>query len=419
MPDVKPGAPSKLTQEQDPLGKYFGQSSTFTPRPPAPKAPPKPAVVPTEKPSQLAVVKQLSTLEQKAIVRPNNPPLGIAGFLFDITGDEWAELSSQITDHYTESNSTIQDNIALEPEKVTVRGLVAELFSFAPAPQEAAPVTNPLPVNVPFTPLLTSGAKEGLLSTAGIAGLAGTAAKTAALGILARKSPGLASAAVAFGPQIVAGAKERIAMAGSSSVQTLSQPDATASLNTTGAAQPGFIQSSLNVIKNVIPNLAKGVVSALKKPTVPANQKLLGGAAAQQDAATGSSSSLLQVYESKQPTTPNQTRQTSAFLYFYALWKARQLCSIETPWGIWTNMAALSIRAEQKADTRSSTEFTIVFKKMRFATNVTVDLGELAGRNAFQTQAAAPTQNGNVGQAEVPAAARESILRQMFKPGGP
>lgn len=417
MPDIKPGSPSKLTQEQDPLGKYFGQSSTFAPRAAPQKPTPKPAVVPTEKPSQLTVVKQLSTLQQKAIVRPNNPPLGIAGFLFDITGDEWVELSSQITDHFTEANTAIQDNIALEPEKVTVRGLVAELRSFSPPPQEAAPVTNPLPDNVPMTPPITSGATEGLLSTAGIAGVIGVAAKTTALGILARKAPGIASAAVAFGPAIIAGARERIATAGTAAVGTLSTPSATASLNTSGTPQPGIIQSALGVIKSVIPKMAKSLLGALKKPTAPASQKLLGGAAAQESASTGTDSSLLEVYEAKQPTPPNQTRQSSAFLYFYALWKGRQLFSIETPWGIWTNMAILSLRAEQREASKSSTDFTITFKKIRTTEAVTIQLGELAGRNAFQTAASAPTQNGNVGQTPVPPADKESILRSIFKPG--
>lgn len=409
-----------LTQEQDPLGKYFGQSSTFTPRPPAPKKPaPTPAVVPTDKPSQVAVVKQLTTLQQKAIIRPNNPPLGIAGFLFDITGDEWIELTSQVTDHYTEANTAIQDNIALEPEKVTVRGLVAELRSSAPSPQEAAPVTNPLPDNVPLTPPLTAGGTEGLLSIAGISGVIGIAARTTALGILARKAPGVASAVNAFGPQILAGARERIASAGTSAMNTLGQPASTDALNTSGVPLPSIVQTAVGVVKNIIPNLAKSVVAAFKKPTVPANQKLLGGAAAQQDAASGANSSLLQVYEAKQPTPPNQTRQSSAFLYFYALWKGRQLCSIETAWGIWTNMAILSIRAEQKESSKSSTDFTLTFKKIRVAETVTVQLGELAGRNAFQTAASAPTQNGNVGQSPVAPADKESILRTIFTPGGP
>lgn len=418
MPDVKPGSPSKLTQEQDPLGKYFGQSSTFSPKSSPPiKLPPPKAVVPTDKPSQLEVVKQLSTLQQKAIVRPNNPPLGIAGFLFDITGDEWVELASQITDHYTEANSAIQDNIALEPEKITVRGMVAELRNVAPPPQSAAPVTNPLPDNVPLTPLLTSGATEGLLSTAGIAGVIGVAAKNTALGILARKAPGVASAVVSFGPQIIAGAKERIAMAGTAAVGTLSTPSATAALNTTGTPQPGLIQSAIGVVKTVIPKIAKSIVGALKKPAAPASQKLLGGATAQTDAAAGQPTTLLEVYEAKQPTPPTQTRQQSAFLYFYALFKARSLFSIETPWGIWTNMAILSLRAEQREDTKDATDFTITFKKIRTAETVTVQLGELAGRNAFQTSASAPTQNGNVGQTPVPATDKESILRSIFKPG--
>lgn len=52
--------------------------------------------------------------------------VGIAGFVFDIADDETVELDSDITDHYVENGTAIQDHIALRPERVTVRGLVGE-----------------------------------------------------------------------------------------------------------------------------------------------------------------------------------------------------------------------------------------------------------------------------------------------------
>jgi hypothetical protein len=52
--------------------------------------------------------------------------VGIAGFVFDIADGETVELDSDITDHYVENGTAVQDHIALRPERVTVRGFVGE-----------------------------------------------------------------------------------------------------------------------------------------------------------------------------------------------------------------------------------------------------------------------------------------------------
>jgi hypothetical protein len=53
-------------------------------------------------------------------------------FLFDYEGEQSIELTSDITDHFIEDNSSIQDNIALKPVKVTTKGFVSELNDIAP-----------------------------------------------------------------------------------------------------------------------------------------------------------------------------------------------------------------------------------------------------------------------------------------------
>ena len=52
---------------------------------------------------------------------------GIDGFLFDIPLNENVSYSAQITDHFTEDNSTIQDHVGIEPLKITLTGKIAEL----------------------------------------------------------------------------------------------------------------------------------------------------------------------------------------------------------------------------------------------------------------------------------------------------
>lgn len=53
--------------------------------------------------------------------------LGINGFVFDIAEECEISLESEITDHYVEDGTAVQDHIALRPERVTLRGYVGEI----------------------------------------------------------------------------------------------------------------------------------------------------------------------------------------------------------------------------------------------------------------------------------------------------
>jgi hypothetical protein len=52
--------------------------------------------------------------------------------LFHYEAENTINLESDITDHYTEDNSAINDHIALRPEQVTVRGFIGELNDVVP-----------------------------------------------------------------------------------------------------------------------------------------------------------------------------------------------------------------------------------------------------------------------------------------------
>ena len=68
--------------------------------------------------------------------------------LFHYEGEQTVALESDITDHYIEDNSAIQDQIALKPEIVTTHGFIGELNDVPPASlavlQAAANVLAPL-----------------------------------------------------------------------------------------------------------------------------------------------------------------------------------------------------------------------------------------------------------------------------------
>lgn len=261
-------------------------------------------LIPSGAPSIFDVIKTLTSLERQAIVRPNNPPPGIAGFIFDIVGDDEVELTTDISDHYVEDNTAIQDQMSLKPELVTVRGFVAEIVALKPTKLVVANPGNPLPDNPPFVPALTPGAD-----------------------------------------------------------QTQIQTKATATAEAAG---------------------------------VTSGQSLYG------------------FYNQKAGQQPNETRQSKVFAYFYQLWKGRQLVSVETPNGIWDEMAIASVRMIQPEDTRDQSEVTITFKKIRTATPVMVNAGQLAGRAALE--ATPVSQNGNVGQTPATPQQTQSLLYRMSHP---
>lgn len=53
-------------------------------------------------------------------------------FLFDYEGEQSITLKSNITDHYVEDNTTLQDQIALAPEIIKVSGFIGELTNTPP-----------------------------------------------------------------------------------------------------------------------------------------------------------------------------------------------------------------------------------------------------------------------------------------------
>lgn len=233
-------------------------------------------IIPSDSGSVYDVLQSLKTQrpdQYQAIVRPDNPPAGIGGFIFDITGEETMDLTADITDHYVEDNTAIQDQISLKPEKFTVRGLVAELVLVTPTPTVQSPLINALPFFAPLFPVFTIGSEQ--------------------LQVL-----------VTLGQQ----------------------------------AQTRAIVDTQSLY-----NYFNGNVGSL-----------------------------------------SQTKQSKVFSYFYQLWKGRQLCSVETPWGIMNSMAIESITPTQGADSKYRTDFALTFKKIRFAKTVTVNIGQLADRAAQQ-----------------------------------
>ncbi len=87
---------------------------------------------------------------------------GISGFIFDIPDTETLRLQSDITDHFTENNSFINDHIVRKPVMITLTGFIGEQVFRPPAgfPGAAQEISNRLSTVPAYLGDLTPGAVQ-------------------------------------------------------------------------------------------------------------------------------------------------------------------------------------------------------------------------------------------------------------------
>ncbi|MEE0059284.1 MAG: hypothetical protein UE295_00495 [Acutalibacteraceae bacterium] len=201
---------------------------------------------------------------------------GIAGFVFDIKEDEEITLESDITDHFTESNNPVQDNIVNRPVRVTLRGVVGEHV---------------------YNPPKRESSWDKIIG------------------------------------------KVR---------------NTTEKLTIIGSYVPPLSDFSTQVF-NELKSDKKGLQSVWN----------IGSAA-------------FDLYHNI--NVPND-RQTSAFMFFEALWQSKQTFSIQTPYRYYPNMAIETIKTVQNGETTDNTSFEITFKQINLVyTNSLVNEKSLWGR---------------------------------------
>lgn len=98
---------------------------------------------------------------QQYVVAPS-ASFGLAGYVFNVQGENIAHLSADVTDHYTEDNKAIQDHVAIRPKRMVLKGYVGELvYSNDPfVPQGLAKVTAKLISVSTFAPALSAAATQ-------------------------------------------------------------------------------------------------------------------------------------------------------------------------------------------------------------------------------------------------------------------
>lgn len=110
--------------------------------------------------SNLVLVSPQSVVGfQPQAVGSSQPPYPAKAFLFNYEGEQSVRLESDITDHYVEDNTAVQDQIALHPEMIRTEGFISELNNIPPIGlnvlQQAAQKLTAIGV---YTPGLSAGA---------------------------------------------------------------------------------------------------------------------------------------------------------------------------------------------------------------------------------------------------------------------
>lgn len=101
-----------------------------------------------------------------------------AGFVFNIVGDEDAQFQSDITDHFVEDNTAVQDHIAVRPERYTLKGFVGELSNMPPFSLGViADLIPRLSILESFLPTFTTQAKQVYNALSQVQALVGNAIK--------------------------------------------------------------------------------------------------------------------------------------------------------------------------------------------------------------------------------------------------
>lgn len=228
------------------------------------------------------VVSDFKTLLNGAAVTVLQPKgaQGLAGWVFDIPTGETVDLESDITDHYTEDNSFVNDHIVNKPIRIMMSGLIGELVYRVPS---------------------------GWLGS--LRQISGRLAQLSALG---------------------------------------------------GNYTPGFVQT------------AQGILGKAQAAANLINQYL--------NQAQNAARAIASLFG------PQMTAQQKAFNQLSALWKAKTIFTVTTPWAYHPSMAIASMGFRQDQDSNDYSTITITLKEWRSASTklTTYKGGDLTNPTGIQ-----------------------------------
>lgn len=277
--------------------------------------------------------KQLATKLLKEGVEAGNAVVnilaatGIAGFKFHIPETEQVQFENEITDHYIETGSAIQDHIAQRPITITLTGLVGDYFySVNKIEDMLAQVTPTIELVKQFIPKVSDitkqvkNAKYAYEASQNLSAI-GEATKAAAWGGTAQSALSAAISSTAPG-----------------AIMSVSQI-----LGSSGTSLSAISQA----VNNYQPKI-KRFVNAITNNV--------------------SGEDLFALFQSLYKLKSAQTR---AFLFFEGLWKRRITFSVETTWKRYDNMLVEKITPVRDSNA-DITEFTLTLKQVKYAETKTI-----------------------------------------------
>lgn len=119
--------------------------------------------------------------------------------------------------------------------------------------------------------------------------------------------------------------------------------------------------------------------------------------------------SLYGQYKNGSAQAKATSKQVAAAGYFYQLWKGKVLCTVDTPFGLMTNMAVQRVTMRQPEQSSTAAEFSVTFEHVRMAT-VSEGAGQLAGRRTYQAAATVNAGKATLSTSSAPLSAYISKL---------
>ena len=145
------------------------------------------------------------------------------------------------------------------------------------------------------------------------------------------------------------------------------------------------VTTKLTTIANYLPQLSKAATQAKQFLTQDLNTSFKEFSRTNVTSAANTAADLWALSKNVNPAASNQQK---AYLFFKALLQQKILVSVQTPFEFATNMAVMSIQANQPEASKYISNFSITLKQIRTVSTqeVPFDIGAYEGRAKVQNQ---------------------------------
>lgn len=248
---------------------------------------------------------------------------GIAGFKFHVPEREQVTFQSDVTDHYIEDNSPVQDHIALKPIEITLQGYQGEYFY--PVQKYEAAIATVIPT----------------------------------LNLVSQ-----------FLPDVMNITKQV------KNVKLAYESEKLTKLNLYNSATSNLSPIEASILGATDVNSISGAIQNVSTPlSLKQKASILWGATKYNLNATDLFNTFQDLYKLK-------SAQTRAFLFFESLWHSKRYFTVETSWKRYDNMVITNV-TPVRDNNADITDFKVTLKQLSFTQTKTVTI-KAAGRTQQQ-----------------------------------